>query len=121
MNERDPKIPAVPLPANSPIRRPVDLKLKPGWRFDQHRRVFVSEAGERVTPGADLPKRSRVVPTVPSLASADEATLSPAERDLRRYIQVILPPGEPPDRYVDAVRAWPCVEQAEVGPEVSLP
>lgn len=114
-------IPAVPLPANSRIRRPVDLKLRPGWRFDQDRRIFISEAGERVTPGAELPKRSRVVPTVPSLASADEATLSPAERDLRRYIQVILPPGEPPGRYVDAVRAWPCVEEANVAPEVSLP
>lgn len=114
-------IPAVPLPANSRIRRPVDLKLRPGWRFDQDRRIFISEAGERVTPGAELPKRSRVVPTVPSLASADEATLSPAERDLRRYVQVILPPGEPPGRYVDAVRAWPCVEEANVAPEVSLP
>ena len=114
-------IPAVPLPANSHIRRPVDLKLKPGWRFDPDRRVFFSDAGERVTPRADLPKRSRIVPTVPSLASADEATLSPAERDLRRYIQVILPPGEPPDRYVDAIRAWPCVEQANVAPEESLP
>ena len=114
-------IPAVPLPANNHIRRPVDLKLKPGWRFDPDRRIFVSGAGERVTPGADLPKRSRIVPTVPSLASADEATLSPAERDLSRYIQVILPPGEPPERYLDAVRAWPCVEQANVGPDVSLP
>jgi hypothetical protein len=74
-----------------------------------------------VTHAADLPKRSRVVPSVPSLVSADEAALSPAERDLRRYIQVILPPDEPPDHNVDAVRAWPCVEQANVGPEVSLP
>jgi hypothetical protein len=114
-------IPAVPLPANSHIRRPVELKLKPGWHFDTDRRAFVSEAGERVTPAADLPKRSRIVPTVPSLGSADEATLSPAERDLRRYVQVILPPGEPPERYVDAIRAWPCVEQANAGPEISLP
>jgi hypothetical protein len=117
----DPIVPGVSLPPNSPIRRPVELKLKPGWRFDAGKRVFVSEAGERVSPGADLPKRTRIVPTVPTLASADEATLSPAERDLRRHVQVILPPGEPPDRYVDAVRAWPCVEQADVGPEVSLP
>jgi hypothetical protein len=117
----DPLIPGVPLPESSSIRRPVELKLKPGWRLDPGRRVFVSEAGERVTPAKDLPKRSRIVPTVASLASADEATLSPAERDLRRYVQVILPRGEPPDRYVDAVRAWPCVEKADVGPEVSLP
>lgn len=117
----DSMIPGVPLPPNRRIRRPVELKLKPGWRFDPDGRVFVSEESERVTPSADLPKRSRIVPTVPSLASADEATLSPAERDLRRHVQIILPLGEPPDRYVDAVRAWPCVEQANVGPEVSLP
>ena len=121
MNPFDALTPGVPLPESSSIRRPVELKLKPGWRFDPDRRVFVSNAGERVTPGGDLPKRSRIVPTVPSLASADEATLSPAERDLRRHVQIILPRGEPPDRYVDAVRAWPCVEQANVGPEVSLP
>jgi hypothetical protein len=114
-------IPGVPLPANSRIRRPVDLTLKLGWRFDPNRRVFISEAGERVTPRGDLPKGSRVVAKVPSLASADEASLSPAERDLRRYVQVILPPTVPPDRYVEAVRAWPCVERADLAPEVSLP
>jgi hypothetical protein len=74
-----------------------------------------------VTPAANLPKRSRIVAKVPNLASADEASLSPAERDLRRYFQVILPPGEPSEQYVDAVRAWPAVEQAELAPEVSLP
>ena len=42
---REPMIPAVPLPANSRIRTPVNLKLKPGWRFDPDRRVFVSERG----------------------------------------------------------------------------
>jgi hypothetical protein len=114
-------IPAVPLPANSRIRRTVDFKLKLAWRFNPDRRVFVSEAGERVTPAADLPKRSRILAKVPNLAFADQASLSPAERDLSRYFQVILPPGEPPDRYVDAVRAWPAVEHADISPEVSLP
>ena len=114
-------IPAVPLPANSRIRRPIDLKLKPGWRFDPDLRVFVSEGRERVAPGADLPKRSRIVAKVPNLASADEASLSPAERNLRRYYQVILPPGEPPDHYLDAVQTWPAIEQADIAPEVSLP
>ncbi len=114
-------IPAVPLPANSPIRRPVDLKLAPGWRFDARRRVFVSDAGERVTPRDDLPKRTRIVHTVPSVAASDPASLSRAEQDLQRYLQIILPAGEPPEDYVEAVRAWPSVEQADVAPEVSLP
>lgn len=114
-------IPAVPIPVSSRIRTPVNIKLEPGWRFDPDRRVFVSGAGGLVTPGVDLPKRSRIVPTVPGLASSDEATLSPAERDLSRHVQVILPRGEPPERYLDAIRAWPCVKQANVAPEVSLP
>jgi hypothetical protein len=114
-------IPAVPVPASSPIRRPVELKLSPGWRFDPGRRAFVSEEGERVLPREDLPRNSRIVPKVPSLVSADPASLSPAERDLQRYVQVILPAREPPESYVEVVRAWPCVERADLGPEVSLP
>ena len=38
-----------------------------------------------------------------------------------RHVQVILPPGEPPERYLDAIRAWPAVEQANLAPQVSLP
>ena len=114
-------IPAVPVPANSSIRRPVDLTLSPGWRFDPRRRVFVSEEGERVTPREHLPKNTRIVPKVPSLATADPESLSPAERDLRRHLQVILPAGVAPEPYVEVVRAWPCAERADLGPQVSLP
>jgi hypothetical protein len=114
-------IPAVPLPANSKIRVPVDLKLKPKWRFDSSRRIFESESGERFTPRGDLPKNSRIVYKVPSLAEADEAKLSRHERDLRRYMQVILPPGVSPAEHVDVIRAWPSVEEAHVAPEISLP
>ncbi len=47
--------------------------------------------------------------------------LSPSERDLRRYMQVILPDGVSAADYVEIVRAWPSVEEAWVAPEVSLP
>jgi hypothetical protein len=36
-------------------------------------------------------------------------------------MQVILPPSHPPENYVKAVQAWPCVEEAHLAPEVSLP
>lgn len=113
-------IPAVTLPANSKVRIPVDLKLKPKWRFDSRRRVFESDSGQRFTPRG-LPKNSRIVYKVPSLAEADEDKLSKYERDLRRYMQVILPAGESPEKYVKVIRAWPSVERADVAPEVSLP
>lgn len=112
-------IPAVPPPEG--IRRAVDITLAAGWRFDPRRRAFVSDAGERVTPRGDLPRDTRIVPTVPSLAGADPGSLSPAERDLQRHLKVVLPAGEPPERYVDVVRAWPAVERADPAPEVSLP
>jgi hypothetical protein len=112
-------IPAVPPPGT--IRRPVQVTMAPGWRYDARRRAFVSEAGERVTPRDDLPRYSRIVPAAPSLADADPAALSPAERDLQRHLQVVLPAGEPPERYLEVVRAWPAVERADLGPRVSLP
>jgi len=114
-------IPAVPLPADSKVRTPVDLKLKPKWRFDASRRVFVSDSGKDFAPRGELPKNSRIVYKVPSLVEADEARLSKYEKDLRRYMQVILPAGESPADYLNVVRAWPCVEEAHVAPEISLP
>ena len=47
--------------------------------------------------------------------------LSQAEKELRRYMQVILPQGVSPQDFVEIVRAWPSVEEASVGPDVSLP
>jgi len=114
-------IPAVPLPEGSKVRTPVELKLKPKWRFDTSRRVFVSDSGEEFAPRGELPKKTRIVYKVPSRVKADESKLSKYERDLRYYMQVILPVGESPADYVNYIRAWPCVEEAHVAPEVSLP
>jgi hypothetical protein len=83
--------------------------------------MFESDSGEEFSPRAGLPKNSRIVYKVPHLAEADKAKLSKHEQDLQRYMQVILPAGESPAGYVEAVRAWPCVAQAHVAPEVSLP
>ncbi|MEK6320649.1 MAG: hypothetical protein AABN33_03085 [Acidobacteriota bacterium] len=114
-------IPPVTLPANSKVRIPVDLKLKPGWRLDPTHGFFETDSGERFTPHKDLPKNSRIVYKVPGLAGADPSKLSKHERDLQRYVQVILPPGESPADYVDLIRKWPCVAEAHTAPEMSLP
>lgn len=111
-------MPAVPLPGH--IRVPVDLKLKRGWRFVPERRVFESDSGGRFAPPR-LPRNTRIVYKAPALARADEATLSKPEKELRRYLQMILPPGESAADYVSIVRAWPSVEEAQVAPDVSLP
>lgn len=114
-------IPAVPVPGDAGVRMPLDFTLRAGWHFDSTRRVFASTAGATFSPRGVLPKGSRIVYKVPALANADPATLNAHERDLRRYMQLILPIGESPAVYLRAVRAWPPVEQAHVGPEVSLP
>jgi hypothetical protein len=112
-------IPAVP--ADRKVRVPIELKVKPNCRFDPRRRVFESDSGEKFSPHGDLPKKSRIVYTVPSLAKASEDKLSEYELELRRYLQIVLPEGESPAEYLGIVRAWPCVEEAHLGPEVSLP
>lgn len=114
-------IPAVPLPENSKLLSPVEVKLKPGWRFDAKSRRFVSDAGEQFKPGSELPKAAKIVYKVASLAQADSESLSEAERELQLYLQVILPANESSAEYLDAIRRWPCVAEAHPPPEISLP
>jgi hypothetical protein len=68
--------------------------------------VFESDSGKRFKP-SDLPKNTRIVYKVPALAAADPVKLSRYEKDLRRYMQVILPEGASPADYVEIIRAWP--------------
>ena len=83
--------------------------------------MFESGSGTSFDPHRDLPKDTRIVYKVPALAAADELRLTQSEKELRRYMQVILPQGVSPQDFVEIVRAWPSVEEASVGPDVSLP
>jgi hypothetical protein len=114
-------IPAVPLPKDGSIRPTIDFTLKSGWSFDTKRRIFRSERGETFSPPGNLPKGSRIVYKVPSLARADARKLDEHERALRRYMQLVLPAGERPATYVRPVSAWAPVEEAHAAPQVSLP
>jgi len=68
--------------------------------------VFESDSGARFRPSGDLPKNARIVYKVPALAEADPVKLSKSEKELRRYMQVILPEGASPADYVEIIRAW---------------
>ena len=103
------------------VRTPIDFTLKPGWRFDAKRRIFESVTGEKFSARGEVPEGTQIVYKVPNLARADPSKLNDAERDLRRYMQVILPRGESPGKYLKVIRAWPPVEEAHTGPQVSLP
>jgi hypothetical protein len=112
-------MPAVPPPGGL-VRTPIDLTLKPAWRYDSRRHRFVARSGDTFTP-AGLPTGTKIVYKTPGLIRKDQARLSAAERDLIRYMQVILPAGESASEHLGAVRAWPPVEDASLGPEISLP
>jgi hypothetical protein len=114
-------MPAVSVPQGAGIKTPVEVKLKPRYRYDPSKRVIESDSGKQFKPSGELPKNTRIVYKVPALAAADPARLSKHEKDLRRYLQVILPEGESPEKYVETIRAWPSVEDAWVAPQVSLP
>jgi hypothetical protein len=112
-------VPAVRPPRG--FRRPIDLTLKAGWSFDPKTHAFTSSSGDTFSLRGQLPKGARVVHKVGSLSGSDASTLSAAERDLRRYLQVILPRGVSPAAHLPRVRAWPPVEEAHAAPDISLP
>jgi hypothetical protein len=111
--------PAIPPPKE--LRgRSIDFKLKPGWRFDEAKGVFIDPSGvEFATPR--LPKNSRILYKVPSLARSASKKLSGAERDLQRYMQVILPTPRSTQSVLQTVQSLPGVEEAHLAPEISLP
>lgn len=99
----------------------IDVTLKPGWSFDAARRVFVSEDGERVSPSGDLPRGTKIVPLVPSLAASGRKRLSAPEKLLARSMQVILPKGDDAEHARRVIDEWACVERADLPPAIGLP
>lgn len=110
--------PSVPPPPG--IRRPVSIKMKPGWTFETKGRRFHGPRGEEFSPEA-LPPGTRIEATVPQLAQERTGALSAAERDLQAFVHVVLPAGHDPEHHTTAIRKWPCVDTATAGPSVSLP
>jgi hypothetical protein len=111
--------PAVPTPPGA-TRRAIELKLKPGWRFEAARGRFVEGSGRTFAP-PKLPRGARIVYKAAGLARADPATLSGPERELLRYLQVIVPVKRGAALDEAAVRSWPCAEEVSAPPEISLP
>ncbi len=95
----------------------VVLRLRKGWAFDRGRRCFQKEGEDRVQPGEDLPKYTRIAHQVPAMAKKRRRT--PAEDELARGIQIVPPKGVSPSRLLKRVQAWPCVEKAWVAPTPS--
>lgn len=110
--------PAVPPPPGTP--RTITVTLKRGWAFDEKARRFHGPKAAAFTP-TDLPEGARVQHTVPDLAGRPTAELSPEERHLQRFVQIVLPVATLPRDLLPAILRWPCTHSAMPGPEVSLP
>lgn len=111
--------PAVPPPKQ--LRgRSVEFKLKPGWRYDEAKGVFIDPRGAEFA-APRLPKNSRVLYKAPGLARSAAKKLSRAEKDLQRYMQVILPSPRSTRSVLQAVQSLPGVEEAHLAPEIGLP
>ena len=111
--------PSVSLPPGL-IARPIDFKLKPGWHYETAQGVFVGPRGVRFAL-QDLPASARVEHKVSIPKRTAARQWSKAERELQRHMHVVLPPEHKPEEYVADVQRWPCVEEAHLAPEPSLP
>ena len=97
------------------------VKLKSGWSYDPKHRRFVEVRGKSLSPGKSLPDGARIVYMVPDLVTRSPESLTKDERDLARYLQILLPEGVDPSHYIDTVRQWECAEEVRLPPEISLP
>lgn len=97
------------------------VKLRPGWSYDSKHRLFVTTSGKSFSPRESLPRGTRISYMVPDLAKRALKSLSRDERNLARYLQIIMPKGMDPNDYLDSVGRWDCTEEVSLPPEISLP
>jgi hypothetical protein len=93
------------------------VKLGRGWRLDA-KGALVSSRGRRVAP-TGLPAGSDVRSVVPRAKRAAKA--SAVERELERFVHVVLPARSDVARALAEVRRWAGVESARTSPEICLP
>lgn len=112
-------MPSVPLPSN--IRRSLTCRLKKSWSLDDKRQLFIGPKGAEFQGSERLPPNSTVTASVPNLGQQPKAKLSAAEKELARYIQIILPENVEPKKVLDEVAQWPCFESVMASPQAELP
>lgn len=84
------------------------VKLKSGWSLDTQQSLF-KRRGQQIVPW--LPTGARLKPALPIEAPP---RLTPAERELARYVHLHWPDAPSPEDALALARSWPCVERAEL-------
>ena len=103
------------------IKPHINAKLKNGWAFDELTSTFISKDGSKFDPKKALPSGFTIRYTAPNLAQRDRKTLSDSERNLALYFQIIFPRDTETLNFLDIIRQWPCVSDAQEAPKISLP
>ena len=112
-------MPSVPAPDD--VQASIDIKLKANWTYDEDQDLFRGPRGKTFSAGDSLPSGARIVHKVPQLVQRPRASLTVAERDLCRYLQVVDLERADPEPFVAQIRTWPSVESVAIGPRCELP
>jgi hypothetical protein len=99
----------------------LDVRLKPGWRFDRRTSALVAEAHDSVSLRSVLPAGAKVVPMVEPLAKSKSRNLSEDESLLARYVQVVLRSADDSADVAAALRGLDAVDTVSIPPQLGLP
>ena len=99
----------------------LDIKVKSGWHYIEEDNIFLSTNGQKFSPAEELPSGTKIFYMTPSLSQADPETLSPDERNLAHYLQIIFPQGEKAQNHMETVQQWPFIENVRPPQNITLP
>jgi hypothetical protein len=102
------------------MRPAIHALLKPRWDLQSEPPKFV--AGHReLVPDEHLPPGTQIDYMVPRLRKVSKESLSPEEKKLARWVQIVLPPGAQTEQYLAELKSWPCFDEVHMAPRPSLP
>ena len=113
-------IPAIPPPKELRCRS-IDFKLKPGWRFDEAKGVFIHRSGLEFANRRGCRKTAASSIKCPAWRDRHPKN-SPALKEICSATCRLIPPSPRSTKSVSqAVQSLPAVEEAHLAPEISLP
>jgi len=96
------------------------VRLKKGWHFEADSGRFVA-ARKSIDARSLLPKGAEVRPHIPQPAGAPGERASAAEKELARFVQVVLPRNADLRVAQRRIEELEAVQDVHVSPEVELP
>lgn len=96
------------------------MQLKPGWRADVEANAF-ARGRERIDLKATISTNATLQPHIVELHGKSDRSLSSAERELARYVQVRVGADQKLLTIARQLAKLDAIEQVSVSPEVSLP